>query len=40
MEYLESQDCRYIFGLPTNARLKLIGQPWCEDVEHCQINWA
>jgi hypothetical protein len=32
MDFLESQDCGYIFGLPTNARLRLIGQPWCEDV--------
>ena len=32
MELLESQGCGYILGLPTNARLKLIGQPWCEEV--------
>jgi hypothetical protein len=32
MDFLESQGCGYIFGLPTNARLKPIGQPWCEDV--------
>ncbi len=32
MELLESQGCGYIFGLPGNARLKEIGQPWCEDV--------
>ena len=32
MDLLEEQGCGYILGLPTNARLKLIGQPWCEDV--------
>ncbi len=32
MEFLESQGCGYIFGLPGNARLSKIGQPWCEDV--------
>ena len=32
MDLLEEQGCSYIFGLPTNARLKLIGQPWCEDA--------
>jgi len=32
MELLEDQDCGYIFGLPGNARLSKIGQPWCEDV--------
>jgi hypothetical protein len=32
MDLLESQGCGYILGLPTNARLKLIGQPWCEDA--------
>jgi hypothetical protein len=32
MDLLESQGCGYILGLPTNARLKLMGQPWCEDV--------
>ncbi len=32
MELLEAQDCGYILGLPTNARLKAIGQPWCEDA--------
>jgi len=32
MDLLEEQGCGYIFGLPTNARLKLIGQPWCEDA--------
>ena len=32
MDLLEAQGCGYILGLPTNARLKLIGQPWCEDV--------
>ena len=32
MELLEGQGCGYIFGLPGNARLSKIGQPWCEDV--------
>ena len=32
MELLEDQGCGYIFGLPGNARLSKIGQPWCEDV--------
>ncbi len=32
MELLEEQGCGYILGLPPNARLKLIGEPWCEDV--------
>ena len=32
MEFLEDQGCGYIFGLPGNARLNKIGQPWCEDV--------
>ena len=32
MELLDSQGCGYIFGLPGNARLNEIGQPWCEDV--------
>ena len=32
MDLLEEQGCGYILGLPTNARLKLIGQPWCEDA--------
>jgi len=32
MDLLEAQGCRYILGLPTNARLKAIGQPWCEDA--------
>ena len=32
MDLLEEQGCGYILGLPTNARLKLIGQPWSEDV--------
>ena len=32
MDLLEEQGCSCIFGLPTNARLKLIGQPWCEDA--------
>jgi hypothetical protein len=32
MELLENQGCGYILGLPGNARLSEIGQPWCEDV--------
>jgi hypothetical protein len=32
MDLLEGRGCGYIFGLPINARLKLIGQPWCEDT--------
>ena len=33
MELLENrQGCGYIFGLPGNARLSEIGQPWCEDA--------
>jgi hypothetical protein len=32
MDFLESQGCGYILGLPGNARLAKIGQPWCEDV--------
>ena len=32
MELLEDQDCGYIFGLPGNARLTRIGEPWCDDV--------
>jgi hypothetical protein len=32
MDLLEEQGCGYILGLPTNARLKQIGQPWCENA--------
>ena len=32
MEFLERQGCGYIFGLSGNARLNMIGQPWCEDA--------
>jgi hypothetical protein len=32
MELLEQQNCGYVLGLPTNARLKELGQPWCEDA--------
>ncbi len=32
MDLLESQGCSYILGLPVNARLKKIAQPWCEDA--------
>jgi len=32
MKLLEDQGCGYIFGLPGNARLSKLGQPWCEDA--------
>ena len=32
MDLLEDQGCGCIFGLPGNARLTRIGEPWCEDV--------
>ena len=32
MDLLEDLGCGYVFGLPGNARLTRIGQPWCEDV--------
>ena len=32
MDLLEDQGCRFILGLPGNARLSEIGQPWCEDA--------
>ena len=32
MEWLEGQGCRYVLGLPGNARLTRIGAPWCDDV--------
>jgi len=32
MDLLENLGCGYILGLPGNARLSEIGQPWCEDV--------
>jgi hypothetical protein len=32
MDLLEDQGCGYIFGLAGNARLRRIGEPWCEDV--------
>jgi len=32
METLEAMGCRYILGLPGNARLKEIAHPWCEDA--------
>jgi len=32
MDLLEDRGCGYIFGLPGNARLSKIGQPWCEDA--------
>ncbi len=37
MELLEGQGCGYILGLPGNARLTRIGEPWCEDVA---VRWA
>jgi hypothetical protein len=32
MDLLEDRGCGYILGLPGNARLSEIGQPWCEDA--------
>ena len=32
MDLLEDQGHGYILGLPGNARLSEIGQPWCEDL--------
>jgi hypothetical protein len=32
MDLLEQLDCAYILGLPGNARLRQIAQPWCEDA--------
>jgi hypothetical protein len=32
MEALEAMGCLYILGLPGNARLREIAQPWCEDA--------
>jgi len=32
MDRLERTGCSYILGLPTNARLKDIAHPWCEDA--------
>ncbi len=32
MDLLEDQGCGFILGLPGNARLTEIGQPWCEDA--------
>jgi len=32
MDLLERTGCSYILGLPTNARLKDIAHPWCEDA--------
>lgn len=32
MDLLEDQGCGFILGLPGNARLSEIGQPWCEDA--------
>ena len=29
---LEDMGCSYVFGLPTNARLKAIAGPWAEDA--------
>ena len=39
MNLLESKGCSYIFGLPGNARLKEVGQPWCEDVSVRRVQW-
>jgi len=32
MDFLEQNDCFYIFGQPGNTRLTKIARPWCEDV--------
>ena len=32
MDVLEDMGCSYVFGLPTNARLKAIAGPWAEDA--------
>lgn len=32
MDLLENMRCSYILGLPGNARLNEIAQPWCEDA--------
>ena len=32
MDLLDDQGCGYIFGLPGNARLSKMGEPWCEDA--------
>ena len=32
MDTLEDMCCSYVFGLPTNARLKSIAMPWTEDA--------
>ena len=32
MDLLEDQGCGFILGLPGNARLSKIGQPWREDA--------
>ena len=32
MHVLEDMGCSYVFGLPTNARLKAIAMPWTEDA--------
>jgi hypothetical protein len=40
MDLLENQGCGYIFGLPGNARLTRIGEPWCEDVAVRRVRSA
>ena len=32
MNALEDMGCSYVFGLPTNARLKAMAAPWAEDA--------
>lgn len=32
MDLAEDAGCRYVLGLPTNARLKAIAMPWTEDA--------
>ena len=32
MDFLEQNDCLFIFGQPTNKVLEKMAQPWCDDV--------
>ena len=38
MDLLEDQGHGYILGLPGNARLSEIGQPWCEDAARRRVQ--
>ncbi|MCF6199157.1 MAG: IS1380 family transposase [Hyphomicrobiaceae bacterium] len=38
MDFLEQNDCFYIFGQPGNARLTKIARPWCEDVATRRVS--